>query len=236
MPKDRGKTREERRRSRRQNYLDGMARYPYTHTPTASTTSEGEKGGVCSRCLPVLSHYKEMFQGLIHQGSELKKRRLMSPDREVHVDVKHQNEWLLNNVFDPLGNYLYCAACVCKMFGISGRRLARQRNVKRKLSSDPIVHMTKTAVEEKKLSQFVIMPNSIDEAFIKWWRSLDQSVTVQVRYPYQHHGNSRCVSNSAKVSVMEQFLAFVDANIQPNGRQAGSFGPIYRLFPPFKCL
>ena len=42
----------------------------------------------------------------------------MSPDREVHFDMKRQNEWLLNNIFYPLGNYLYCAACVCKMFGV----------------------------------------------------------------------------------------------------------------------
>ena len=50
--------------------------------------------------------------------------------------------------------------------------MARQREVKRKLSHDPIVYMTKRAVEEKRLSQFVIMPSGVDEASMKWWRGV----------------------------------------------------------------
>lgn len=74
-----------------------------------------------------------MFQVLIHQGTELKKDKL-----------KSQNEWFLNNIFDPLGNY--CSVLnVCKNFkvSISRQMLAHQRSVKHKLSNDPIEHMTK---------------------------------------------------------------------------------------------
>ena len=48
---------------------------------------------------------------------------------------------------------------------------------------------------------------------------------VKVRYTHEHHGNAGKVSNSTKVSVMDDFLQFVDSNSQPNGRSAGPHGP-----------
>lgn len=41
------------------------------------------------------------------------------------------------------------------------------------------------------------------------------------------------VSNSAKTDVMSDFLAFVDANSQPNGRQSGSYSAQFFFHPKF---
>lgn len=40
-------------------------------------------------------------------------------------------------------------------------RLARQRNIKRQQSQQPIVKMPKSEVEEKRLGDFVVMPVSM---------------------------------------------------------------------------
>jgi len=41
--------------------------------------------------------------------------------------------------------------------------------------------MTKNEVEQKHLSNYVIMPGGVETAFNKWWRSLESSFTIQVR-------------------------------------------------------
>ena len=90
------------------------------HTPTlARGLSESPDATaseqVCGRCRPILSRYKDTFQGLLHQGSDLKKRKKQLPetnDRPVYRDLKRQNEWLRANVFDSMGNYLYCCTCI----------------------------------------------------------------------------------------------------------------------------
>ena len=77
--------------------------------------------------------------------------------------------------------------------------------------------MTKSEVEEKRIGEYVVMPRDIETNFKKWWRSLPSSTMVDVRFPHERHGNSGKVANSAKTSVMEEFLEFVDNNSQPNG-------------------
>ena len=42
-------------------------------------------------------------------------------------------------------------------------------------------------------------------------------------------------SHSAKMSVMQDFLQFVDINSQPNGRSADSTGPTH-YFPKFSTI
>lgn len=56
---------------------------------------------------------------------------------------------------------------------------------------------------------------------------MGDGVNVSVRYPHSHHGNTRKTSNSAKTSVMNDFLDFADNNSQPNGRTADSSGPTH---------
>ena len=96
--------------------------------------------------------------------------------------------------------------------------------------------MTKAAVEREDLGQYVVMPSDPEIAFKQWWRSLDSTVLVNVKYPHERHGNAGKPSHFAKTSVKEDFLAFVDANSQPNGRSADSTGPTYYFLSKFSTI
>ena len=62
------------------------------------------------------------------------------------------------------------------------------------------------------------------------------STILQVRYPHECHGNAGKASNSAKTNLREDFLEFVDANSQPNGRSADSSGPTIYFLPKFATI
>ncbi len=180
------------------------------------------------------------FQG---DGSFLKKRKKINPvpkrpesEFTHYRDVTRQNEWLLANVFDSLGNYLYCHNCIRSSFGISKDRLARQRKIKRQESKQPVVQMTKQNVEDQHLGEFVIMPSESLVSFKTWWRTVEPDDSVAVRYPHRKHGNALQVSHSAKTGTMEKFLEFVDTNTQPNGRSADSSGPTHYFLPKFATI
>ena len=157
------KTRRERRIARNEIYLQGKARSPHLHTPTlrrslekdgqgsisGSTSGTGANSGassasgICPQCAPVLVRYADTFKEMVHQGSERKRRITINPhpkkaDTIHYRDLVKQNDWLRSNVFDSLGNYLYCAACVRSALGVSKDRLARQCNIKRRQSQQPL--------------------------------------------------------------------------------------------------
>ena len=95
-------------------------------------------------------------------------------------DFERQNEWLVANVFDSMGNYLFCQPCIVAVFGPSRQRLAHLRNVKREMCQHPVVDMTKEEVEEQRLGDFVIMPAGTVTAFMVWWIGLSRLTMVQV--------------------------------------------------------
>jgi hypothetical protein len=74
---------------------------------------------------------------------------------------------------------------------------------------------------------------SVECSFSSYWKSLNADSPVQVKYPYERHGLCGKSSNHAKADAKEAFLKFVDNNIQPNGRHAGSYGPQYYFLPQF---
>ena len=80
------------------------------------------------------------------------------------------------------------------------------------------------------------MPVGCDVNFTQWWRSLGSSELVVVHYPHEKHGNACRVSNSTKPSIMNDFISFVDANSQPNGRSAESHGPIPYFISKFATI
>ena len=142
------------------------------------------------KCSPILSRYVDIFNGFVHQGSALKKHKHINPtphnpNAQHFRDTNRQNDWIRENLFDPLGNYLFCSKCVCAAFKISKERLSQQRRIKRESSQDPIVDMTKDRVENERLGDFIVMPTSVEFPFLTWWWYLYQEHTVQVRYPYQ---------------------------------------------------
>ena len=91
-------------------------------------------------------------------------------------------------------------------------------------------------VERQRLGQYVVMPAGLEISFKARWISFSGSAMVDVRYPHGHHGNAGKTSNSAKTTVMEDFLAFVDGNSQPNGRSADSTGPTFYFLPNFSTI
>ena len=123
----------------------------------------------------MLSRHIAEFKGTVRTGSELKRRKRLNPNPKhtgavQYRDVSRQNNWLKANVFDSMGNYLYCSACIRTAFGLSTSRLTRLRLVKRQECSEPIATMTKLEVEEQRLGQCVVMPSTLDCSFKSWWR------------------------------------------------------------------
>lgn len=157
--------------------MDGKARRPHSHSRTIRRSFEERTSGVCAQCDPVLSRHVGAFKSIVHTGSEYNRRKRINPyPKKTEVthyrDIVSQNNWLKCNVCDSLGNYLYCSGCIRIAFGVSPARLTRLRNVKRRECSSPTTDMTKLEVEEQRLSQYVVMPDSLDCAFQSWWRSL----------------------------------------------------------------
>ena len=65
---------------------------------------------------------------------------------------------------------------------------------------------------------------------------MSDEAAVVVRYPHERHGNARKVSNAARTSVMEDFLAFVENNLQPNGRSSDCHGPTRYFISKFTTI
>ena len=91
MPKERPKTRGERKKKQKDNYTAGKSSKAYVHTPALcnslvegnsgpSTASEGSVNSkVCDQCKPVLPRYQDHFKSIVHQGSQLKRCKSTNP-------------------------------------------------------------------------------------------------------------------------------------------------------------
>ena len=123
-----------------------------------------------------------------------------------------------------------CTVRITEVYSIGSQRLAHQRSVKRRQGLTPLVPMTKSDIVSNKLEGRIVMPDNQDN-FKKRWPMLSDTDVVNVSYPHESHGLARKPSNSAKVTVREQFL--VDNNCQPNGRQASSYGALFYFSPKF---
>ena len=118
MPKE--KTRRGRRQEHKDNYLAGRASRSYKRSTTLDTSLEEDGQAetredfekVCPKCRPILSRYKDIFVGLTHTGSDLKKRKQAQPNPKrcnstPCRDITRQNNWIHENFFDPMGNCLF---------------------------------------------------------------------------------------------------------------------------------
>lgn len=79
--------------------------------------------------------------------------------------------------------------------------------------------MTKSEVEAGYLGQYVVMPEACTMSFTAWWKTLNNSDTVDVRYLHERHGLAGRASNAAKADAKLEFLSFINLNSQPNGRR-----------------
>lgn len=226
--------RQQLRASTRKRYLSSESRKAYKVRKNLDGSLETSPmlPGVCSRCTSPLARIVEGFKQLRHQGTELKKRKRSLPcpkvpNRDHYRNVRMQNEWIRGNLFDSMGNYLFCHQCIVRALSVSPQRLSRQRKVKRSMLQRPVVQMTKSSVEEEKLKPFVVMPDTVESAFGQWWECIPSEHLVDVRYPHEKHGLSGQISNNAKSDIKEDFLDFVDKNSQPNGRRLDSRNPTH---------
>ena len=144
-----------------------------------------------------------------------------------------QNQWLRENTIDAHGNLLFCRDCLVTCLDIHTTCIQRQRCVKQCQKKQPILEITKLEVEEEKLMDYVLRDDDETLTFAAWWKTLDQDEIVEVQYPHDRHGLAGKVSNHSKQEVMMKFLEFVDANSQPNGRQAGSYSAQFFFLPKF---
>ena len=138
-------------RRRSTEFLRGACRAPYKRAWNLDDAregsgdddeqSEGERDAGVSRapqskkrkcqCLTVLAIHVDSFKAMKHTGAHFKKLEKRYGDKENgYTDFTRQNTWLLNNVFDSHGNYLYCRDCVRKSLGVNKKRLARVRRQK----------------------------------------------------------------------------------------------------------
>ena len=106
--------------------------------------------------------------------------------------------------------------------------------MKRQASTTPLIAMKKSDVEQQTLSQYIVMPKDLELSFKTWWKSLSDASDVQVRYPYEHHGNALRESNSSMRTVRDDFLIFVGA--KPNGRRADPSGPTHYFVSGFTTI
>ena len=87
-----------------------------------------------------------------------------------------------------------------------------------------------------KLESYILCPGPEMTVFKEWWCSLDDDSTTSVKYPYERHGLAGLPSSHAKNEMMSDFLDFVDANSQPNGRHAASCSAQFIFLPKLTRL
>ncbi len=235
--------REKRRKESVERFLRGEARQPYVlRKDIANGLKEqavhlaGEKNiesksaPSCS-CQETLGHFSEMFKNMLHTGRKLIDRASNhEPKRpeKTYRNITQQNKWLLENVFDSYGNYIFCFCCIKNILGVGGKRLHRLREIKRQQAAVPTIQIRKDQISTELAFQ-VVPPVHVTNV-LAWWMDLENNSMVELRSPPKlHHGKS----NNNKVDILPSFLAFIDYNSQPNGRKVGSHGPLFFLNSKF---
>ena len=159
-----------------QAFQDSKSRAAYRPRPTieaatSSSLSENswqKTSDVCPRCESLLD-LRGLFNSFKHTGRTLKQRKvyLKSPGAVYH-DLKHQNEFLLNTVFDAKGNYMYHHDCIQSAFGVSSQRLASFQKVLPQQASRPFVELRKEDVHHY---SDLVLPTACEEPASSWLQS-----------------------------------------------------------------
>lgn len=221
------------------NYLSGKSRRAYSlrediarglKDAQVNPGTNGVAGPSCS-CRETLERFTDTFDNILHTGPALVKRasrqQAEKSDRKYR-DINRQNSWLLENIFDIHGNYLFCVSCIIEILSVHPSRLHRLREIKREQTNAPIQRVRKKDVQKEQVQH--IIPPSTAENVLEWWVRLENDSFVELRVPpklHQGRGNNR------KDQLLSRFLDFIDTNSQPNGRQIASHGPLFFLSPKF---
>ena len=210
-----------RRKRRASNYLKGTARAPYKSrtlgkplSPLAPFSSKGEqqtRPAACAVCTPVLTTLVPAFQAAGMHGPYLHNRHSSHPAPKKartrqHRNVKGENDWILGNLFDSQGNYMFCCNCILAWIDVHKGRLARLRKVKQLQQLQPLQEMTKQQVDDSKLLQHVVMPEGVHVSLAKWWATLRKDHRVTIRYPHGSHGLTGKPSNRQDKQLIEVII------------------------------
>ena len=127
--------REKRRKDSVKKFLNGEARRPYVLRKDISCglknqtinrfgeESENINPSSCV-CQETLGKFADSFKSMLLTGQKLVRRAsIQQPKTEnkKYRDINQQNKWLLENVFDSYGNYLFCFSCIKNILDIGGK-------------------------------------------------------------------------------------------------------------------
>ena len=155
---------------------------------------QDDRRAACSYCSPRLWKLLPAFQAAGIHGVHLHYRKLANSTGQ-HGNYKQDNEWLLQNVFDSHGNYIFCDSCILAWINVHKGRLSKLRNTKRDLNLSPVHTITRSTVEKEGLLHSVVMLEDQSISLQAWWQTLEKGHTLKVRYPYGRHGLKGKVSN-----------------------------------------
>ncbi|MCP3931955.1 MAG: hypothetical protein GY705_23010, partial [Bacteroidetes bacterium] len=182
-------------------------------------------------CQETLGKFADNFKRMLHTGAKLVNRASIQQPKTANKkyrDINQQNKWLLENVFDSYGNYIFCFSCIKNILEVGGKRLHRLREIKRQQANAPTIRVRKDQVSTEQTCD-VVVPATVTNV-LAWWTNLEDSSIIEIHNPPKlHHGKS----NNSKEDFLALFLEFIDNNSQPNGRRVGSHGALFFLNPKF---
>ncbi len=234
--------REKRRKDSVKKFLNGEARRPYVLREDISCglkdqainrfdeESENINSATCA-CQETLGKFADSFKSMLHTGQKLVNRASIQKPKTANKkyrDINQQNKWLLENVFDSYGNYLFCFSCIKSILDVGGKRLHRLREIRRQQANSPTIRVRKDQISTEQTCD-VVPPATVTNV-LAWWINLEDSSIIELNNPPKlHHGKS----NNSKEELLTRFLEFIDNNSQPNGRRVGSHGPLFFLNSKF---
>jgi len=234
--------REKRRKDSVKKFLNGEARRPYIlrediscglKDPTIDRfgeESENINSSSCA-CQETLGKFADNFKSMLHTGQKLVNRASIQQPKTANKkyrDINQQNKWLIENVFDSYGNYIFCFSCIKNILDVGGKRLHRLREIKRRQAKAPTIRVRKDRISTEQTCD-VVPPATVTNV-LAWWTNLEDSSIIELHNPPKlHHGKS----NNSKEDLLARFLEFIDHNSQPNGRRVGSHGPLFFLNSKF---
>ena len=204
-------------------FLNGEARRPYVLREDIVCGLKNNKDSISSSCTcqESLGKFSDNFKKMYHNN-------LSSGKQRKTINRNLQNNWLLANIFDSYGNYIFCFSCIKNILNVSGKRIHRLREIKRQQAKAPTIRIRKDQVLPEQI--YDVVPPVEAKNVLVWWMSLPDNSMVEMRsYPKLHCGKS----NNNKEELLPSFLSFIDSNCQPNGRRVGSHGPLFFLNSKF---
>ena len=183
--------REKRREDSVKKYLNGEARRPYILREDIARGLEARiheniealsESSISSSCIcqETLGQFSDMFKNMLHTGRKLAYRASIQQPKTAskqYRNITQQNKWLLENVFDSYGNYIFCFSCIKNILEVGGKRLHRLRDIKRQQVHAATIHMRKHQVPRERICD--VVPPVDETNVLAWWMSLEDSSVVE---------------------------------------------------------